>query len=113
MVEKYAGGKFKRKAADTPRGYIEALEHYRFDEALRIVWDMVTAANKAIDDAAPWKMAKEGKDKELRALLGELANNVLDINELLLPFLPDANAKIAQAFIQPVKKAEPLFPRIE
>lgn len=115
MIERYCGGKFSRTqmlGSETLRQYDEAIGRYRFDEALSVVWKLVDEANKRIDDAAPWKMAKEGKEAEVRALIGQLANEVLDLNDLLLPFLPDANAKISQAFVQPVKKAEPLFPRL-
>lgn len=114
MIEKYCGGSFNRSQmldSATLAAYDDALTRYRFDEALNVVWSLVDVANKLIDDAAPWMMVKEGKDDAVRTLLNELANRVLDINELLLPFLPDTNAKIAQVFVQPVKKAEPLFPR--
>ena len=80
---------------------------------MNVVWKLVDVANKMIDDAAPWKMAKDGKEMEVRALLGELTNRVLDINELLIPFMPATTEKITKAFEQPVKKAEPLFPRLE
>jgi methionyl-tRNA synthetase len=116
MVEKYCGGKFTRSqmlGSDTLGEYTKALDGYRFDLALQTVWQQVDIANKKIDDTAPWKMAKEGKEDEVRALLNELANRVLDITELLVPFLPESAEKITQAFVQPVKKAEPLFPRIQ
>jgi len=115
MLEKYCDGRFARQSAvskDTSRAYTEALGKYRFDEALRLVWAEIDTANKLIDDKAPWKMAKEGKDAEVRPLLNELANRVLDINELLVPFMPTTAEKIEAAFVIPVKKAVPLFPRI-
>ncbi len=116
MVEKYCGGTFTRTqilGSVTVKAYGEALKTYRLDEALNVVWKLVDVANKMIDDAAPWKMAKDGKEMEVRALLGELTNRVLDINELLIPFMPATTEKITKAFEQPVKKAEPLFPRLE
>lgn len=117
MVEKYADGKFTRRAKETPAEFTKAMDILRFDEALRVIWNHVDAANKTIDDRAPWTMAKEGKIKEskneeLKNLLNELANTVLDVNDLLAPFLPESSAKISAAFKKPVKKAEPLFPRL-
>jgi methionyl-tRNA synthetase len=115
MIEKYCGGSFTRSqmlGSNMVKVYTTALEAYRFDEALSVVWSLVDEANKKIDDAAPWKMAKEGKDAEVQVLLAELANRVLDINELLVPFMPSTTEKISKAFEQPVKKAEPLFLRI-
>ncbi len=110
MVEKYCDGTFTRVMADTPAGYMEAIAAYRYDEALRIVWDLVTVANKKIDDAAPWKMAKAGED--VRPLLASLANALADIATLLVPFMPETAEKIQTSLNQPVKKAEPLFPRV-
>lgn len=115
MLEKYADGQFERTKVvnDTQLlRYKNALAEYRFDQALEVVWEHVTATNQLIDTKAPWTMAKEGKADELKILLQELANHVLNINTLLQPFLPGATEKITAAFAQPVKKAEPLFPRI-
>lgn len=116
MVENYCGGKYTRGqmiGSKTLKNYMEALEGYRFDVALNTVWGLIDGANKKIDEAEPWKMAKAGKLDEVRALLGELVNDVLDINDLLIPFMPETSEKITQAFVQPVKKAEPLFPRLD
>lgn len=114
MVEKYCGGTYTRAqmiGSEVVKAYSAAFESYRLDEALSVVWSLVDVANKTIDDAAPWKMAKEGKEAEVKALLGELVNRVLDISELLIPFMPGTAEKITAAFVQPVKKIEPLFPR--
>jgi len=112
MLEKFASGKFERKASKTPTAYSAALKKYRFDEALKIVWEKIDQANKLIDDKEPWKMVKDRKNEAVKTLLEKLANQVLDINGLLMPFIPGAAEKITTAFTQPVKKAEPLWPRI-
>jgi len=114
MIEKYADGKFQRGSmisSATVESYHQALQAYRFDEALAILWKEIDTANLMIDDAAPWKMMKEGKEQEVRMLLNDLANRVLDVADLLQPFLPQTSQKILAAFVMPVKKAEPLFPR--
>lgn len=116
MLEKYAAGRFTRVASlnDTQLGrWQKASDSYRFDEALNIAWEHVAAANKLIDETAPWAMAKEGKSEALITLLEDLANRVLNINVLLKPFLPGTTDKISKAFEQPVKKAEPLWPRLK
>lgn len=115
MVEKYCDGKFVRTKMvgdNTLTQYNDALGKYRFDEALNHIWHRIDYANKLIDDKAPWTMAKQGKNEEVRALLNELANLVLDWVELIKPFMPQTAEKIAAVFERPVKKAEPLFPRI-
>ena len=88
-----------------------AIASYRYDEALKHLWQLIDDSNALIDVKAPWKMAKEG-NKELPPLLDELANRVLDIATLLEPFMPSSSEKIIAAFKTPVKKIEPLFPRI-
>lgn len=112
MLEQYAAGRFKRQARKAPAKLVERMNVYRFDEALKIIWEEVARANKAIDDAAPWKMAKAGKTDEAKVLLGEVANTVLDVSEWLQPFMPETAEKIAKAFKLPVKKSAPLWPRL-
>jgi methionyl-tRNA synthetase len=114
MLEKFSDGKFTRKATigDVERGPINvAVTAYRYDEALKIVWQLIGDSNALIDTKEPWKMAKQGSE-ELKPLLNELANRVLDIAELLEPFMPGTSERIVVAFNQPVRKIEPMFPRI-
>lgn len=119
MVEKYCGGKFPKNesiGSQSPmkhKKFVQAMNEYRFDEALTSVWHLIDYANKLIDEKAPWKLAKEGKNDEVQRLLYELANSVLEINTFLQPFMPSTAEKITAAFTQPVKKAEPLFPRLQ
>ncbi|MBI4092544.1 MAG: methionine--tRNA ligase [Candidatus Kerfeldbacteria bacterium] len=115
MVERYAEGIYKKQKVHIDdavmAGVNTNLENYKFDAALALIWSMVTEANKLIDDKTPWTMAKENKQSELKPLLNELASRVLDITSVLEPFMPGTAEKIIAAFSQPVKKAEPLFPR--
>ncbi len=131
MLEKYADGKYvieevgeaenywlrekylmylQRKQSDRKK-YDDYIQTFRFDQCLSIVWTQIDDANKLIDEQEPWAKAKIGKN--IRPFLNELAHRVLEINDLLRPFLPDAHAKINAAFQMPVKKAEPLFPRLD
>jgi methionyl-tRNA synthetase len=116
MVEKYCDGTYIRQPLigdETKDAIHVAIINYRFDDALGKIWALVDEANKLIDTHEPWKMAKEeSKHDALKALLNELANRVLDIAELLTAFIPETSEKIISALHQPVKKAEPLFPRI-
>lgn len=115
MVEKYSNGLFDKQVVveDASRmdGVKLNIEQYQFDGALAIIWAMITVANKLVDEKTPWAMAKEGSD-ELKPLLNELAIRVLDIAESLESFMPETSKKIKAAFEQPVKKSEPLFPRL-
>jgi len=111
MLEKYAGGTFARKTGQLSKALDTTIASYRFDEALVQLWNAVDASNKLIDDEAPWKLAKENSQK-LKPLLNQLANQVIDIAEALQPFMPETAEKIQSAFKPPVKKIEPLFPRL-
>jgi methionyl-tRNA synthetase len=116
MVEKFMNGTYERKndslVTAAIRGYEQALERYQFNEALRVITEQIDSSNMLIDQQQPWELAKQNKDKELRNLLNELVNRVLGVAGLLEPFMPQTAARIRKAFQPPIKKAEPLFPRI-
>jgi methionyl-tRNA synthetase len=112
-------------------GHMEALA---FNKALQAIWELVSAANKYIDDSAPWTLAK---DEEQRERLGTVMYNLLEairlIGLLVTPFMPETGAKIciilgidpdnqlldnhdSWGLLMPgtmIEKAAPLFPRIE
>lgn len=116
MLEKFGDGRYVRSKTlnngQTGR-WISAMEEFRFHDALAVAWEHIESANQLIDEKEPWKMAKDGQGAELDELLNDLANRVLNINVLIAPVMPETAAKIGQLFEQPVKKAEPLFPRIQ
>ena len=100
---------------------------------LEDIWQIVYAANKAIDDRKPWKLAKEPDQKELLAsFIYELLEAIRIIGVYLVPFMPKTSVKIGSMFaeerevtyknsgqfgkLQPgtlLKKGEPLFPKKE
>lgn len=88
----------------------EALDRFRFDEALGIIWNRIAACDKAIDRQKPWQL--EGR--ELSAVLLPLVLEIKSIASNLLPFLPETAEKIHAQFDEsPIKSAPPLFPRLE
>jgi methionyl-tRNA synthetase len=100
-----------------------------FNKALQMIWELVSAANKYIDDTAPWTLAKDPAQADrLATVMYTLLEAVRLIGVLVTPFMPGTGAKIAVILgqngvgqetwggLQPrttVAKAEPLFPRIE
>ena len=110
------------------------MEAFAFNKALQSIWVLVSAANKYIDDSAPWALAK---DDDQRERLGTVMYNLLEavrlIGLLLTPFMPETGSKICTilgidpedqqldkhdswGLLEPgtmVEKAAPLFPRIE
>ena len=100
-----------------------------FNKALQAIWEVVGAANKYIDDTAPWTLAKDpAQGERLATVMYTLLEAVRLIGLLVTPFMPDTGAKIAAILGQTepgnsawgglwagtaIAKAEPLFPRIE
>lgn len=121
MLTKYQAGVI----GDAPLGehdmrlYREAFEKLEFNKALDEVWHMVRSLNKYIDDVKPWEIAKN-KEKDtdaeghLAEVLAHCVGNLLQIGDLLVPFMPDTAAKIHAIFETGVV-AQPegvLFPKI-
>jgi methionyl-tRNA synthetase len=118
-----------------------AIDAFDFRQALAAIWELVTTANKYIDDTKPWELAKAAKNGDdaaaarLDIVLADLVEAIRLLAVFLLPFIPGGAAKIAaQAGFeaQPVgdaevearawnasltgrhlPKAAPIFPRIE
>lgn len=87
----------------------KSIESYRFDEAMKFIWEKITNVDQAINKDEPWKL--EGK--ELKSKLQYYLEEIAEIALNLKPFLPQTVEKIAKMFGGPVIKAgEALFPRI-
>ncbi|MBW2504700.1 MAG: methionine--tRNA ligase [Deltaproteobacteria bacterium] len=105
-----------------------------FNKALQSIWELVSAANKYIDEMAPWSLAKDQtQTNRLGTVLYNLIESVRLISLLIEPFMPQTGAKIDTILgldphdlqlegqdswgrMQPntlISKTEPLFPRID
>ncbi len=93
--------------------YWEAIAACKFDRALEHVWEQVRGLNQYIDEAKPWAVAKEGDEEHLREILAYQCSNLLEIAELLEPFMPETAQKIRHVFeegiVRPIEGT--LFPR--
>ncbi len=120
---------------DGVRKFEEAMEKMEFSVALSAVWQIISRANKFIDETMPWKLAKdETKREELESVLIHLAETLRRVAILIQPFLTRAPKKIfEQLNIQDerlhsweslnefgqipagtkVKKGDPIFPRLD
>jgi len=105
MLTRYQSGVI----GDAPQGehdmgaYHEAMEALEFNKAIDEVWLMVRSLNQYIENVKPWEIAKTvGKDAESEAHLTEVlayaVGALLQIGDLLVPFLPGTAAKIHQTF---------------
>jgi methionyl-tRNA synthetase len=108
--------------------------------ALDAIWELVTRANKYVEETAPWTLSKVARDGDesaaaaLERVLYTLAEAVRIIGILLEPFIPDTSQRIRRQLGLPpqiaatwgeslrwgqiptgtkVASPEPLFPRLE
>lgn len=76
---------------------------------------MVHGLNKYLEQTEPWILAKdEDEQQHLQEILSYSVSSILQIAELLLPFLPDTSIKIEQTFDSGVIKNDAeqiLFPK--
>lgn len=95
--------------------YLAALKVCRFDRALDEVWEQVRGLNQYIDQEKPWEIAKQNDDDHLREVLAYQVSNLLEIADLLVPFMPETSTKIKNVFdegiVRPLEGT--LFPKHE
>jgi methionyl-tRNA synthetase len=154
MLHRYRDGVVPRVAAATDgetslaqvaqglEGRVQAgFDAFDFRQSLAAIWELVTAANKYIDDTKPWVLAKAAKNgddvanAQLDVVLADLLETIRLLAVHLAPFIPEGAARIAQQVgfeLGPVSddalaslrwsgaladrtvpKASPIFPKIE
>lgn len=87
------------------------LDKLEFLEALNYIWAKIRAVDKSIETNKPWELLKTDPEKASRQV-ENLVRQVIEIEELLRPFLPETAEKIAKQFSAAELKSEaPLFPR--
>ena len=121
MIIKYQAGVIgeAQQAEHDMTAYHAAMESLEFNKAIGEVWNMVRSLNQYIDNVKPWAVAKEvGQDPEaephLAEILSHCAGALVQIGDLLEPFLPNAATKIQEIFETGVVKLPEgvLFPKI-
>lgn len=150
MLQRYRGGvvpsvdanresSLKAIALEVPAKVDVAVERFDFREAIQSIWEIVTRANKFVDDEKPWEIAKAAKagdteaDARLDVVLADLVEAIRVGAVSMSPFIPLGAERIAQqlgfsladggplasrewsdALVgQTLPKAAPVFPRIE
>ncbi|MBA2279180.1 methionine--tRNA ligase [Candidatus Saccharibacteria bacterium] len=117
MIEKFQQGLIGDipSAEHDSAAYHEAMRLCRFDRALDVVWDQVRGLNQYIDEQKPWQIAKEKDEEHLREVLAYMVSCLLEIAELLEPFLPNSSQAIKNIFAEGLLQAPKtvLFPKIE
>lgn len=107
------------------------LDELQVSKVLEVIFDVLRASNKYIDDTAPWVLAKNEEEKDrLETVLYNLLESIRVTNILLRPFMPVSTEKVIKylktdkndftdaTFIEDVsykviESPEPLFQRIQ
>lgn len=99
--------------------YRDAFERFEFNRALDEVWAIIRSLNQYIDRVKPWEVAKrretdQDAESHLAEILAHASGTLLQIAELLTPFLPTTARTISSIFSNGVvpEDFKPLFPKI-
>lgn len=120
MVTRYQAGVIGEavQAEHDMRRYHEAMTNLEFNQALDEVWQMVRSLNQYIENVKPWEIAKNREkdteaDGHLTEVLATAVGGLLQIADLLVPFLPTAAKAIHDSFETGVVVPQGvLFPKI-
>lgn len=95
--------------------YEVAIDNCRFDRALDEVWEQVRGINQYIDTEKPWLIAKEGDQAHLKEVLAYTVGCLLEIADMLEPFMPETAHKITYMFKEGILRPldSTLFPKQE
>ena len=118
-----AGGRVLAAACQrAPERIAAALADFDFRAATAAVWDVVDEANRYVERAEPWLLARAERDgdpaagRRLDESLALLVGACSELAILLAPFLPDLAGRIRAAVDDSagqLPSAEPVFPRLE
>jgi len=105
MLAKYRAGAVPSAAAtlldqagrDAVANYTRAMDELDLRAGAESAWTLVGAANLYIQQTAPWRVAKEGKEAELDQILAALARVLYRLAVLTSPFIPGKAQALWQA----------------
>ena len=97
--------KTKEKIVETKKKYQNALDNFKFNEALISIWGLISCCDKYIEIERPWEESKKQK-----IVINNLLICLKEIARFLNPFLPETSEKILEQLKSGKKEA--LFPRI-
>ena len=97
--------KIIEETKNTQKDCEKYLSEFKFNEALKSIWDLIGFCDKYINEQKPW----EGRENAMQAI-SDMLFALGEISKMILPFLPETSEKIKKALIN--KKSEILFPRV-
>ena len=107
IAGKFSNPKFSNSQMTTE--VTEALNNFKFDSAMAIIWARIKKADQYVSEKRVWEL----KDKEREDALSFLVSEIRQIATDLAPFLPESAQKIAEIYNkEKIVKGEGLFPRL-
>jgi len=82
--------------SDAAASITEALEDFDFRRATEAVWQIADQANRNVNRARPWELARTGTSAELDAVLSALLSACQAIGTHPRPFLPHTATRITR-----------------
>ncbi|MGB2762445.1 MAG: methionine--tRNA ligase [Minisyncoccales bacterium] len=107
--------KIKKEINKTWREYRKALDNFKFNEALKEIWKLISFCDRYIEKERPWEMENQKSKIKNQKVINNLLITLANISQMLQPFLPETSEKIIKNIRQlaeKTKKSKPLFPRI-
>ncbi|MDP2947239.1 MAG: class I tRNA ligase family protein, partial [Nanoarchaeota archaeon] len=102
-IEK-AEKEFIKLIGDARGNCAKAIEEFEFNQALEIIWKLISFCNGYIDREKPWN------NSEPKSIIINLLYCISEIADLIAPFLPETGEKIKNQL--KTGKSEILFPRL-
>jgi methionyl-tRNA synthetase len=103
MIGKYREGIVPASAEPTTlddagrrviEAYASAMDALDIRGGAEAAWELVSTANLYIQQNAPWALAKQGKERELDAVLASLARTLSRLCLLASPFIPGKSQQL-------------------
>jgi len=110
MAESYLDEPVNIKQADTSEHFTQAMQAFRFNEAIDIIWQKIGELDQTITDTEPFKLIKV-EPEQARGIVKELVQGLAEVVELLKAPMPKT-AQIISRAIEQNKKPENLFGRL-
>jgi methionyl-tRNA synthetase len=105
VPDKFPDKGFQKIIDKTKKECRETLEEFKFNEALAVIWELISFCDKYIEKERPWE-----KSDNQQSAISSLLFTINEIAVLLKPFIPETSERIFEQLKD--KKSIPLFPRI-
>ncbi len=103
-------GPFVPQEMTVKEEFSNLVDKMELSKTLKYIWNLVSEANKIIDENKPWELVKTDKNK-FEEVMGDLTARLQEIAENLRAFMPETAKNILTSL--ETKKTDILFARIQ